>query len=172
MEFSSAYRHAGISMVTPFCRQSKARASSEHPLRRESRISIYGNQSGIAFHKLRNKTPTAVTAPVPKPRRLERLGISEVCTMLIHLYFNCSAFNPICSWMSAEGHHAMPASPLRATPHIAGDNYHGSITGDTVIVGGRGNTIINNLGQGESFSSSRYLTISCRCPALKRCPRN
>ena len=68
------------------------------------------------------------------------------------LYFKCSALNPICSWMSAEGHHVTPAS------HIAGDNYHGPITGDTVVIGGRGNTY--NLGQGRSPSLSRVHHLS------------
>ena len=75
--------------------------------------------------------------------------------MMVHLYFNCAALNPICSWMSAEGYHALATdtSPVKAALHIAGDNHHGSITGDTVVVGGHGNTYI--LGQGRSPSLSR-----------------
>ena len=78
----------------------------------------------------------------------------------MHLYFQL--LNPIiCSRMSAEGHHAMPASLLSAAPHIAGDNYLGPITasGGTVVVGGRGNTYI--LGQGRSpfLSRSHHLDI-------------
>ena len=70
--------------------------------------------------------------------------------MMVHLYFQL--LNPIRSRMSAEGHHAMPASLVGAA-HIASDNYHGPITGDTVVVGGRGDTYI--LGQGRSPSLSR-----------------
>ena len=67
--------------------------------------------------------------------------------MMVHLHFQM--LNAIRSRMSAEGHHASPASPLRAAPHIAGDNYLAPITasGGTVVVGGRGNTYF--LGQGK-----------------------
>ena len=63
------------------------------------------------------------------------------------------------SRMSAEGNHATPASPLRPAPHIAGDNYLGPITvsGGTVVVGGRGNTYI--LGQGMSDTWRSYVFV-------------
>ena len=90
---------------------------------------------------------------------------------MIHLYFQI--LNPIRSRMSAEDHHASPASSLRAAQqHIPGDNYPGPITGDMVVVGGRGNTYILGQGRSPPLSRSRYLKIMCRRPALKRCRRN
>ena len=78
---------------------------------------------------------------------------------MVHLNFQL--LNPKRIWITAKGHHATPAPPLRAAPHIAGDNYLGPITasGGTVVVGGRGNTYF--LGQGGSpfLSRSHHLDI-------------
>ena len=67
--------------------------------------------------------------------------------------------NPIRSRMSAEGHHATAASPVRAAPHVAGDHYHGPITGETVVVGGRGDTYVMRQGRLPSLSRSHDLDI-------------
>ena len=59
-----------------------------------------------------------------------------------------------------DGHHATLASPLLgATPHIAGDNYHRPIIGDTVVVGGHGNTYKLGQGRSPSLSRSHHLDI-------------
>ena len=129
--------------------------------------------SDLAVITATKSTPTAATARVTNPASSnhERLGISEVCTMMVPSMFQLLSVQPIRSWMSAEGHRATPASPLRTAPHVAGDNYHGPITGDTVIVGGRGNNYILGQGRSPSLSHIHHLDI-CRRPALKRCPRN
>ena len=81
------------------------------------------------------------------------------CALMVHLYVQL--LNPIRSRMSAEGHHATAASPVRAAPHIAGDHYHGPITasGGTVIVGGRGDTYVMGQGRLPSLSRSHGLDI-------------
>ena len=77
--------------------------------------------------------------------------------MMVYLYLQL--LKSMSSRMSAQGHHATPASTLRAAQHIPGDNYPGPITGDTVVVGGRGNTYILGQGRSPSLTRSHHLDI-------------